>query len=62
MGIAGVPTPPDKIVKALEARRRGKPARVGPDRIPVFAFKEPVVVESAFGQPADAVVTRPFAQ
>ncbi|MBI2493525.1 MAG: molybdopterin-dependent oxidoreductase [Candidatus Rokubacteria bacterium] len=55
-----VPITPDKIVKALEARRQGKPARVGPDRIPVFAFKEPVVVESAFGQPADAIVTRPF--
>ena len=55
-----VPITPDKILRALEARRRGKPARVGPEKLPLFAFKEPVVVESAFGQPADAVVVRPF--
>jgi 4-hydroxybenzoyl-CoA reductase alpha subunit len=56
-----VPITPDKILKGLELKRRGKPARVGPDRLPLFTFKPPLVVESAFGQPADAVVSRPFA-
>ena len=56
-----VPITPDKILKALELKRSGKPARVGPGKLPLFTFKEPIVVESAFGQPADAVVSRPFA-
>ena len=56
-----VPITPDKILKALDLKRAGKPARVGPERLPLLAFKEPLVVESAFGQPADAVVSRPFA-
>ncbi len=56
-----VPITPDKILKALDLKRAGKPARVGPERLPLFTFKEPLVVESAFGQPADAVVSRPFA-
>ncbi len=57
-----VPITPEMILKGLELRRRGKAARVGPEKIPVFKFKEPVVVESAFGQPADGVAVRPFAQ
>jgi 4-hydroxybenzoyl-CoA reductase subunit alpha len=57
-----VPITPDKILKALDLKRAGKPARVGPERLPLFTFKEPLVVESAFGKPADAVVSRPFAQ
>ena len=56
-----VPITADKIVKALELKRTGKPARVGPTRLPLLAFKAPLAVESAFGQPADAVVSRPFA-
>jgi CO/xanthine dehydrogenase Mo-binding subunit len=55
-----VPIVPEMILKGLELRRQGKAARVGPEKIPVFKFKEPVVVESAFGQPADAVAVRPF--
>jgi 4-hydroxybenzoyl-CoA reductase alpha subunit len=55
-----VPISPDMILKGLELKRQGKPARIGPARIPVFRYKEPLVVESAFGQPADAVVERPF--
>jgi hypothetical protein len=43
-------------------KRQGKSARVGPERIPRFTFKEPIVVESAFGQPADAIAVRPFTQ
>jgi 4-hydroxybenzoyl-CoA reductase subunit alpha len=55
-----VPITPDKILKALDLKRAGKPARVGPERLPLLTFKAPLVVESAFGQPADAVVNRPF--
>jgi CO/xanthine dehydrogenase Mo-binding subunit len=57
-----VPITPDKILKGLELRRQGKVARIGPEKLPLFAFKEPLVVESAFGQPADAVAVRPFAE
>jgi len=56
-----VPISPERILKALELKRQGKTPRVGPERIPLFTFKEPLVVESAFGQPADAVAVRPFA-
>jgi 4-hydroxybenzoyl-CoA reductase subunit alpha len=55
-----VPITPDKILKALDLKRAGKTPRVGPERLPLFTFKEPLVVESAFGRPADAVVSRPF--
>jgi 4-hydroxybenzoyl-CoA reductase alpha subunit len=55
-----VPITPEMILKGLELRSRGKPPRVGPEKIPLFTFKEPVAVESAFGQPADAVAVRPF--
>jgi len=55
-----LPIGPEKILEGLELARRGKPARVGPARIPLFTFKEPLVVESAFGQPADAIALRPF--
>ena len=55
-----VPISPDMILKGLELKRQGKLARIGPERIPVFRYKEPLVVESAFGQPADAVAERPF--
>jgi 4-hydroxybenzoyl-CoA reductase alpha subunit len=56
-----VPIGPEKILRGLDLRRRGQPARVGPERVPAFRFREPLVVESAFGQPAEAVVARPFA-
>jgi 4-hydroxybenzoyl-CoA reductase alpha subunit len=56
-----IPVDPEKILKGLELKRKGKPGRVGPERIPLFTFKEPIVVESAFGQPADAIAQRPFA-
>jgi hypothetical protein len=56
-----VPITPDKIMKGLDLRRRGKPARVGPVSLPLFKFKKPLSVESAFGQPAEAIAVRPFA-
>src|SRR5436189_272298 len=56
-----IPITPEKVLKGLELKRQGKPARVGPDRVPLFTFKEPIVVESAFGAPAEAIAVRPFA-
>jgi CO/xanthine dehydrogenase Mo-binding subunit len=55
-----VPITPDMVLKGLELKRQGKLARIGPERIPRFAFREPRVVESAFGQPAEAIAERPF--
>jgi CO/xanthine dehydrogenase Mo-binding subunit len=55
-----VPITPEKVLKGLELKRQGKPARVGPERVPLFRFKEPLVVESAFGAPAEAIAVRPF--
>src|SRR5688572_1741744 len=57
-----VPITPDKILKGLDLKRQGKTARIGPDKLPLFTFKEPLVVESAFGQPAEAIAVRPFAE
>ncbi len=57
-----VPITPDKIMKGLELKRQGKSARIGPDKLPLFTFKEPLVVESAFGQPAEAIAVRPFSE
>ena len=56
-----MPITPDLVLRGIELVRQGKPARIGPDRIPLFTFREPVVVESAFGQPAEAMAVRPFA-
>lgn len=54
------PISPDKVIKALDLKRRGKPPRVGPDKLPLFKFPEPRAVESAFGQPAEHITERPF--
>ena len=56
-----IPIDPEKILKGLELKRKGRTPRIGPERLPRFTFKEPIVVESAFGQPADAIAQRPFA-
>ena len=56
-----VPITADKVLKALDLKRRGKTPRIGPERIPLFAFKPPIAVESAFGEPLDAIAVRPFA-
>ncbi len=53
-----IPITPDKIFKALELKRQGKPPRVGPERLPPFTFPEAIKVPSAFGQPADPSVPR----
>jgi len=51
----------EKVLKGLEVRKQGKPARVGPEKLPLFTFPEPRLVESAFGEPAAAIAERPFA-
>jgi hypothetical protein len=56
-----IPISPEKVLKALELKRQGKPARVGPEKLPLFAFPEPRVIESAFGEPAADIAERPFA-
>ena len=56
-----IPISPEKVLKGLEAMRKGKPARVGPEKLPLFAFPKPKMIESAFGEPAAAIAERPFA-
>jgi 4-hydroxybenzoyl-CoA reductase subunit alpha len=56
-----VPISPEKILRGLELKRMGKPARVGPEKLPLFAFPEPKLIDSAFGEPAAAIAERPFA-
>ncbi len=56
-----VPISPEKVLKGLELRKQRKPARVGPEKLPLFTFPEPKLVESAFGEPAAAIAERPFA-
>jgi 4-hydroxybenzoyl-CoA reductase subunit alpha len=56
-----IPITSEKVLKGLELKRQGKSPRVGPDRVPLFTFKEPLVVESAFGAPAEEIALRPFA-
>jgi 4-hydroxybenzoyl-CoA reductase subunit alpha len=56
-----VPISPEKVLKGLELRKQGKPARVGPEKLPLFTFPEPKLVDSAFGEPAAAIAERPFA-
>ncbi|MBI4242363.1 MAG: molybdopterin-dependent oxidoreductase, partial [Candidatus Rokubacteria bacterium] len=53
-----IPITPDKIVKARDLRRRGRPPRLGPEKVPLFRFPELIKVPSAFGQPADPSVPR----
>ena len=56
-----IPISPDKVVRALELKRQGKAPRVGPDKLPLFTFPAPKVIESAFGEPAAGIAERPFA-
>jgi 4-hydroxybenzoyl-CoA reductase subunit alpha len=55
-----IPISPDKVLKALDLKRQGKPARIGPEKLPLFKFPEARAVESAFGQPAENIAERPF--
>jgi len=57
-----LPMTADKVLKGLELKRKGKPARVGPQKLPPLVFPEPLMVESAFGRPAELDVEKPFAE
>jgi 4-hydroxybenzoyl-CoA reductase alpha subunit len=46
-----VPITPDKVVKALDLRKKGRAARVGPKSLPTFDFPEPYQVDP----PAEAL-------
>ncbi len=39
-----LPITPDKVLKALELKAQGKPARVGPERFPAVPYPEPLIV------------------
>jgi len=52
-----IPITPDKVLKGLDLKAKGKPARIGPEKVPAFTWPEPIKVESAFGQPADMKIT-----
>jgi len=39
-----LPITPDKVLKALEKKAKGEPARVGPDHFPAVPYPEPLVV------------------
>jgi hypothetical protein len=55
-----IPISPDKVVRALDLKQQGKPARVGPTRLPLFTFPAARAIESAFGEPAADIAERPF--
>ena len=38
-----VPITPDMVLRGLELKRQAKPARIGPDKLPLFTFKPPVL-------------------
>ena len=40
-----IPITPEKVLKALEEKAKGKLGRVGPDEIPDYQFPEPIKVE-----------------
>ena len=51
-----VPITPDKVLKGLELKRQGKPRPRGPGAAPALHVQGAASsVESAFGQPADAI-------
>ena len=39
-----LPITPDKVLKALELKAQGKPARVGPEHFPAVPYPEPLIV------------------
>ena len=40
-----IPVSPDKVLAALEQKRKGGAGRVGPRGVPLFAFRDPIKVE-----------------
>jgi 4-hydroxybenzoyl-CoA reductase alpha subunit len=52
-----VPITPEKILKALDQRARGRPARVGPERLPDVRFPEPIRVPPPWVDPEGRAAT-----
>jgi len=52
-----VPITPEKILKALDLKAKGRPARVGPERLPDVRFPEPVRVPPPWVDPEGRAVT-----
>jgi CO/xanthine dehydrogenase Mo-binding subunit len=51
-----VPITPEKILKALDLRAKGRPARVGPERLPDVRFPEPLRVPPPWVDPEGRAV------
>lgn len=47
-----LPITPEKVLKALDAKRQGKDARYGPSGVPAFRFPEPIRVLPPWQNPA----------
>ena len=45
-----IPVTPEKILRALQAKAAGKPARSGPASFPEIAWPEPLLVDPAVGR------------
>ena len=52
-----VPITPDKILKALDLRAKGRPPRVGPERLPRVRFPEPIRVPPPWVDPEGRAAT-----
>jgi 4-hydroxybenzoyl-CoA reductase alpha subunit len=52
-----VPITPDKILKALDLGRQGRPPRVGPERLPTVRFPEPLRVPPPWIDPEGRAAT-----
>jgi 4-hydroxybenzoyl-CoA reductase subunit alpha len=55
-----LPITPDKVLKALELKAQGKPARIGPERFPDVPYPAPMLVPPPWeGGDGNAVKERP---
>jgi 4-hydroxybenzoyl-CoA reductase subunit alpha len=52
-----VPITPEKILKALDLRAKGRPPRVGPERLPPVAFPAPIRVPPPWVDPEGRAAT-----
>ncbi len=52
-----IPITPEKILKAFDLRAQGRPARVGPERLPDVAFPDPIRVPPPWVDPEGRAAT-----
>ncbi|MBI3454785.1 MAG: molybdopterin-dependent oxidoreductase [Candidatus Rokubacteria bacterium] len=52
-----IPITPEKILKALDEKAKGRPGRVGPERLPRVAFREPIRVPPPWVDPEGRAAT-----